>query len=361
MSNSVTIAQLASSTSPIGYRNRLINGSFDLWQRGTSFTSYSGNPYTADRWKVGYQDDGAYYNQVTSDLAGFNYFMRMTKGGSSYGSHMVQQAIETQNTPDMIGQWVTFSCWARLSNTTTQASHDFNMALGFSVSTDYSGWLNSADICSYYAKWTSAGAQGVTFQAGTTSTNPSTPQQSAGTLTTSWQRFYYTLLVPSNTKTIVTGMYSENTLQNGGIDVVGAQFELGTVPTPFERRHIQQELALAQRYYYRLTGGGAPALFAIGASAASDSNVMWYMQLPVSMRVSPACSSSGANTLGTWPMASGGSTILGSSYYSLGGVSSYPYQHIEVMLVLASSPGTQTHRVGFRAAAGNYIDASAEI
>ena len=251
MTNAVTIAQLASSTSPIGYRNRLINGSFDLWQRGTSFTSYSGNPYTADRWKVGYQDDGAYYNQVTSDLASFNYFMRMTKGGSSYGSHMVQQAIETQNTPDMIGQWVTFSCWARLSNTTTQASHDFNMALGFSVSTDYSGWLNSADICSYYARWTSAGAQGVTFQAGTTSTNPSTPQQSAGTLTTSWQRFYYTLLVPSNTKTIVTGMYSENTLQNGGIDVVGAQFELGTVPTPFERRHIEQEFLMADRYYQK--------------------------------------------------------------------------------------------------------------
>jgi hypothetical protein len=247
MTNAVTLAQLASSTNPVGYRNRLINGSFDLWQRGTSFSNLQ--TYGADRWKATYNDCGANYTQQTSDLAGFNYQLRMIKGSNVNGSFMVQQAIETQNTPDMIGQWVTFSCWARLSNATTQATHQFNMALGFSVTTDYSGWVNSSDICSYYASWRASGANGVAFQAGSTTSSPSTPQQSSGVLSTSWQRFYYTLLVPTNTKTIVCGLYSESTVLAGGIEVVGAQFELGTVPSPFERRHIQQELAMAQRYY----------------------------------------------------------------------------------------------------------------
>lgn len=313
MSNSVTIAQLGSFPSSFVYRNRLINGAFDIWQRGTSFSSPS-NVYTADRWKVSYQDDGANYTQQTSDLAGFNYFMRMLKGGTTYGSHQVQQAIESQNTPDMIGQWVVFSCYARLSNGTTQASHDFNMALGFSVSTDYSGWINSADICSYYAKWTSAGAQGVTFQAGTTSSNPSTPQQSAGTLTTSWQRYYYTLLVPSNTKTIVCSLYSENTVQNGGIDVVGAQFELGTVPTPFERRHIQQEAAMAYRYFYKtnpdnIDGCGGP----LGSAFSGSASGLGF-KFPVQMRAIPSYTRGGTQDT-VW--VSGSNTRYGSaSFYN---------------------------------------------
>ena len=31
-------------------RNKLINGSFDIWQRGNTF---SGSVYSGDRWKIG--------------------------------------------------------------------------------------------------------------------------------------------------------------------------------------------------------------------------------------------------------------------------------------------------------------------
>jgi hypothetical protein len=249
MGQEVVLAQHGSSNYVNGYRNRLINGSFDLWQRGTSFSNLS--TYGPDRWKATYNDCGGNYTQQTGDLAGFNYQLRMIKGSAPNGSFMVQQAIETQNTPDMIGQWVTFSCYARLSNATTQAAHNFQLAIGFSATTDYSGWVNSSDICSYYARWTSAGLSGgaATFQAGSTTSSPSTPIVSSGTLSSSWTRYTITLLVPTNTKTIVCGMYSEQTVQNGGIELVGAQLELGTVAGPFERRHIQQELAMAQRYY----------------------------------------------------------------------------------------------------------------
>jgi hypothetical protein len=248
MTSAVALAQLGAANSPVGYRNKLINGSFDLWQRGTSFSNAQ-NIYTADRWKVSYNDCGGNYTQTTSDLTGFNQYMRMIKGGVPFGSFMIQQAIETINCADLIGQRVVFSCWARLSNSTTQANHSLTMALGFSATTDYSGWLNSADICSFYGRWLATGASGVTFQAGSTSVNSFAPSQSSGTLTTTWQRYFYTLIVPPNTRTVVCGVYSESTVQNGGIDVTGIQMEIGSVPTAFDRRHIQTETELCERYY----------------------------------------------------------------------------------------------------------------
>jgi hypothetical protein len=166
------------------------------------------------------------------------------------------------------------------------------MALGFSATTDYSGWLNSSDICSYYASWRASGPNTVTFQAGSTGSSPSTPQQSSGALTTSWQRFYYTLLVPSNTKTIVCGLYSEATVLAGGIEVVGAQFELGTVPTPFERRHVQHELTMAQRYFEVIDGADgfpSPGEQLVGVGYVhTTSRILGHVHFHTKKRIVPA-------------------------------------------------------------------------
>lgn len=278
MTSAVVLAQLAAANSPVGYRNKLINGSLDVWQRGTSFSNAQ-NIYTADRWKVSYNDCGGNYTQATSDLIGFNQYMRMIKGGVPNGSFMIQQAIETVNCADLIGQRVVFSCWARLSNSTTQANHSLTMALGFSATTDYSGWLNSADICSFYGRWLATGASGVTFQAGSTGVNSFAPSQSSGTLTTTWQRYFYTLIVPPNTRTVVCGIYSESTVQNGGIDVTGIQMEIGSVPTAFDRRHIQSETDMCLRYFQWNCRGNV-----FGRDTVS---MVFNHVCPVPMRVTP--------------------------------------------------------------------------
>jgi hypothetical protein len=57
------------ATFPFSWRNRFINGNFDFWRRGTSFTLPSGVAafqYTAERWRIDYTDiNGGVVSQNT--------------------------------------------------------------------------------------------------------------------------------------------------------------------------------------------------------------------------------------------------------------------------------------------------------
>jgi hypothetical protein len=66
-----------------------------------------------------------------------------------------------------------------------------------------------------------------------------------------------------------------------------AQFEVGTVATPFERRSYGQELALCQRYYQRLTAAGT----GLRQSTESNGYLVTPFTYPVPMRAAPTCDS----------------------------------------------------------------------
>lgn len=91
-----------------------------------------------------------------------------------------------------------------------------------------------------------------------------------------------TVSLPANTNVAVK--FSSGTLLN-------PQFERGTVPTPFERRHPQIELALCQRYYE--TGRGAIGGYSAGAG------VGFFCALPfkVSKRVTPTLTYAAASSV----------------------------------------------------------------
>ena len=221
-----------------GMRNAIINGNFDIWQRGTSFT---GAEYGVDRWVNSRNGSTCTMSRQAftlgqTDVPGEpTYFCRMTVGSVAGASNAVrlQQNIESVRT--LAGQQLTISFWAK-----ADAGKNIAIDLAQSFGT---GGSPSAFV-------TGIGAV-------------------KKALTTSWQKVTHTVTTPSiSSKTLGSDGNDSLVLsiwldagsdldartdslgqQSGTFDIAQVQLEPGPVATPFERRPIGTELALCQRYY----------------------------------------------------------------------------------------------------------------
>ena len=111
-----------SSVSSVGLRwqgnysagkNKIINGDFGIWQRGTSFTNLATNTYTADRWTVSSTNSTIDVSQGsftagTAPVAGYEgtYFATVTADATDTDARFLQK-IEDART--FAGQTVTVS------------------------------------------------------------------------------------------------------------------------------------------------------------------------------------------------------------------------------------------------------------
>jgi len=235
-----------------GTRNRIINGNFDIWQRGTSTGTWVApisNYYWPDRWvfnSTGTGGNGSVSQQTftagQTDVPGEpTYFMRWqitsAASGQTAGSCYVEQRIEDVRT--LAGQTATISFYAKGTGT----------------------------LPNIYLTQT-FGSGGSTQVAYTLATNVA--------LNASWTKYTYTVSVGSiSGKTIGTNHYVGLTFMvpinsTYTLDLAQVQVEPGTVATPFERRSYGQELALCQRYYrpfnatsYGYAGGSATIYFPV--------------------------------------------------------------------------------------------------
>jgi hypothetical protein len=248
----------------VANRNVILNSTFDIWQRGTSFTTGSFVwQHTADRWEYyffGNTDTNSVTQQVftpgSAPVAGYEgqYFMRM-RGTAS--SRILRQKIEDVRT--FAGQTVTLSFWAKAESAKT---------------------LNS-----YLSQEFGVGG----------SSEVSTSHQTMS-LTTSWQRFSKTFSLPSisgktvgTSSSLIVGFLIMNS-QNTDIDIWGVQLEAGSVATAFQRNGAspQAELAACQRYYQRFV---AEANYSyLRANGAGNSSTVARLDTPaiVSMRTKPS-------------------------------------------------------------------------
>ena len=201
-----------------GRRNLLINGDFQVSQRGV-YTSAGTMPnaYVLDRWLCDRNGTATVQHTSGHDIPGTPAICKAIKlvqtvTGNNYLG--VRQKIE--NPTQYVGRTITYSAWVR-SNTP------------------------NARI-----EW---------YTQGTTQTAIGPAHSGNG----EWEYLSFTATMTGNPSTnwyvdafIDNGAYSNTTITAGDfIEVTMLQLEIGKVATPFEHRSYGEELALCQRYYQK--------------------------------------------------------------------------------------------------------------
>jgi hypothetical protein len=275
-------------------KNKIINGDFSVWQRGTS--SFSAPGYTADRWRYTAGNGGIGISQQTftpgaAPVSGYEgkFFLRSVGSvASTSGAPTLEQRIEDVQT--YAGQTVTVSFWAKSSASTIPSSIVLTQNFG-------SGGSTAVD----------------------------TTVVSSPSYTTSWVRYSYTVAVPSiSGKTVGTSSYLSLVFNFPlsqtwiSFDIWGVQVEAGSVATPFQTATgtIQGELAACQRYCYGITAGSNYPSRAIDSGFLYQGGVLFQ----VTMRSAPTLRSGGtfaasSGNNGTVAL-DGSSTTSGNLYNS---------------------------------------------
>jgi hypothetical protein len=293
------------------FKNRLINGNFDFWQRGTGRTIMSnGTPYLADRWAgcVGYQNGSHQRVAISSPPTGLNsqYAMRVSSNTTAEAAGGTRldcgQKIESMNCMDLVGQTITVSFWLKCSaatwtsvtNTTESAFGAFGCRIqANTATTDSAVATDTGDYATTVSAVTGTGAVNGTTQL----TIPN------GSLPTTWTKYSFTSTVAASTKNLTVRFASSNLGSTAVADTVyydiaEVQLERGSTTTTFDRRLSATELALCQRYYVKtFPQATAPAQNAgytasclvwssTGSNNAYGSQVQW--RFPVTMRAAPS-------------------------------------------------------------------------
>jgi len=295
-----TVNQLGSfgdtSGSSLMFRNKLINGGFDVWQRGTTQTL--GGYGSDDRWFNGNSGSTKTASQQTftlgqTDVSGNPRFFSRTIASSVAGaSNYVLKSQKIESVATLAGQVATLSFWAK-ANAVKNIAVEFVQNFG-------TGGSPSSSVDSI----------GVTTVA----------------LTTTWQRYTVTVTVPNiSGKTLGTSNDDNlqviwwfeagstfnartNSLgqQSGTFDIANVQLEAGPVATPFEQRPVGMELALCQRYFQLRTTSNSLDCMAFGNSTPAN-NARLLFPTPVAFRSTP-----NIVTTGTYSFRSGGDTVINS-------------------------------------------------
>lgn len=205
------------SGSGLMFRNKLVNGNFDVWQRGTSFTT--NDVYSSDRWVTVVSGTCTHARESSDIPDGSQYVHRWTTGAaSSFGQ--IKQYIETSEVVKLRGKTLTASCLVKSS-----AGFSGNAAfeIFYSTSTDSRAGFSGIDV----------GGSG-----------------SNGQVTSSgWTKITRTFTLPSTAVGLVIGIIP-SVVQSSGVwlSMAQVQLEAGPQATPFEQRPIGTELTLCQRY-----------------------------------------------------------------------------------------------------------------
>tara|TARA_A100001391_G_scaffold9922_1_gene6187 strand:+ start:220 stop:1542 length:1323 start_codon:yes stop_codon:yes gene_type:complete len=296
-------------TSPFAYRNKLINGDFSTWQRGTPITGGStftndDTNFTSDRWKLlSDTNDIVDVSQETSVIPTNGLYAMKLDVETTNKKFGVAQAVEQKNAIGLIGETVTLSFKAKVSNTSKLDN----------IKAAIISWSSTANAptVDMISDWEDEGTRPTLASNFTYENTPVNLN-----VTTSWAEYSVSASVDtSSTTNVIAFIWSDVTDTTAGhfLYLADVQLEGGTAqPTPFERIPFSETFKACQRYYQLLKGStdGAGLRF-FGLTGNSGS--LGY-QFPTPMFKQPTVTTSGYELRDGGDSARTVSSI--STYYS---------------------------------------------
>ena len=357
----LTQVQLGMQGTPqfYGFKNRIINGGMVLDQRNggasVTITNTSDVTYTLDRWfaygsaasKFSVQQDAG----AVTPPVGFNDYFGVTSLSAysitSGDSFSVGQNIEGFNVADLgwgtaNAKTVTLSFWVRSSLTGTFGGSLRNSAANRSYPYSYTissanTWEQKSVTIAGDTSGTWLTTNGIGIRVGFGIGVGSTGSNTAG----AWAAGNF------NSATGATSVVGTN---GATFYITGVQLEVGVTATSFDFRSIGQELALCQRYYFKMSGA---RFSGFGSGYYRSATTAWAcIKYPVTMRAAPTATQ--ANNQLDDSSTNNSVTGIGTSYYNADAV---------MLGLTVASGGTQFRPVTFGSnnATTGYIDFSAEL
>jgi hypothetical protein len=268
-------------------KNLIINGDFEIAQRGTSFTSVSPG-YTLDRWAYG--RSGTMVHDITQDTdtptvgqAGRyipkSILIDCTTIDASITPNaycFTLQKIEGYNFQAIAQKTFTLSFWVKATKTGTycvafrNSGLDRSYVAEYTINTTNTWEKKTITVSTSPSTGTWNYTNGVGLEVLFTLASGTAFQTTAG----SWQTGSF-----FGTSNQVNAC--DNTANN--FRLTGVQVEAGSVATEFEKRSIQEEVALCQRYYYFNT-----TTYSLGRVRTSDNLSRVNITYPTELRATPS-------------------------------------------------------------------------
>lgn len=222
--NATHLPELVTNDIQYLYRQAIINGNFDIWQRGTSFVNIADGGFSADRWK------SVYNNGSTTTISrgntnlpdGSQYYLEVNHTSSDDSG--IRQIIESGWA--FKNKQVTVSFKARKK--TSAFNRDLNVILKYGDAT---------------------------FSIGSQTDIETKTISNASLSDSTWHSYSGTFTVPNSASVLTLALdIKAATAGTDGFQITQVQLCAGDVALPFMPKSFEEELWACMRYYEKSYG-----------------------------------------------------------------------------------------------------------
>ena len=289
----------ANITNNLSNRNLIINGAMQVAQRATSTTSIGTTlKYGVDRFFI-HNVQGTAVQTATQENDGPEGFYKSLKVTCT-----TADTDYSTNNQSKIEYRIEGTDIQRINFGTANAK---TLAVSFYIKSNKTGnsaiaLVNNANARSFVHQFTIASAntwQRVSFTvAGDTTGNWPVESDNIGmrirwgTFGTDFQTSTFDAWQAGQIMTTSNSPINFNSAINDYLQITGVQIEVGSVATDFEHRPFGQELALCQRYFFRIQGDNGDRV-GIGGYNTGPNEARFNVVFPQTMRSNPTYSGAG--------------------------------------------------------------------